>query len=280
MQFYKYFLGFLFRLLDIIKFDFDRFNKHYFNFLRKREKLNTSLINRDNYSDSNYFIQSVPDRYSSNFDLYKQKTKFLIFKDLEKWIKGNYYNNIIDINRYFFFNLCIDYLIEEKIDGNVAEIGVYKGNSAFLLSKFAQIHDKTCYLFDTFEGFDSRDLIEQDITPAKDVFGDTSLEMVKKLVGERNTIYVKGYFPESLNQIEGIDDLVLVHIDCDLEKPILSALNYFYPRIRKGGFLIMHDHSSLYWPGAQKAINEFFIDKKEYIIPIPDKSGTCVIRKA
>jgi hypothetical protein len=104
--------------------------------------------------------------------------------------------------------------------------------------------------------------------------------MVKKLTGEKNTVFVKGYFPESLNQIVDIDDLVLVHIDCDLEKPMMSALNYFYPRIRKGGFLIMHDHSSLYWPGAQKAINEFFIDKKEYIIPIPDKSGTCVIRKA
>jgi hypothetical protein len=280
MQFYKYFFGFLFRLLDIIKFDFDRFNKHYFNFLTKREKLNISLINRDNYANSSYFIQSVPDRYSSNIDLYRQKTNFLNYKDLEKWLSGNYNNNIIDINRYFFFNLSIDYLIEEKINGNVAEIGVYKGNSAFLLSKFAQIQDKTCYLFDTFEGFDPRDLIGQDINQTNSAFMDASLEMVKKLTGEKNTVFVKGYFPESLNQIVDIDDLVLVHIDCDLEKPMMSALNYFYPRIRKGGFLIMHDHSSLYWPGAQKAINEFFIDKKEYIIPIPDKSGTCVIRKA
>jgi hypothetical protein len=277
----KKLLNILFRFLDFIKFDFDRFNKYYFNFLIKREELNISLINnRDNNSSSGYFIQSIPDRYSANIDLYKQKTGFLNFKDLEKWLSGNYNNNIIDINRYFFINLCIDYLIEEKLNGNVAEVGVYKGNSAFLLRKFAQTQNKLCYLFDTYESFDSRDLVGKDINTAHDAFNDTSLEMVKKLVGEKNTVYVKGYFPESLNQIEEINDLILVHIDCDLEKPIFSALKYFYPRILKGGFLIMHDHSSLYWPGAQSAIDEFFNDKIEHIIPIPDKSGTCVIRKA
>src|ERR1035437_1747729 len=240
-SFYKHLLNVLFRFLAIITFDFARFNKYYFSFLIKREKLYiTSKEDIDNYFKSRFYIQSLPDRYSANFDLYRQQTNFLNYKDLEKWLSGNYNNNIIDINRYFFFNLCIDYLIEEKINGNVAEIGVYKGNSAFLLSKFAQIQDKTCYLFDTFEGFDPRDLIGQDINQTNSAFMDASLEMVKKLTGEKNTVFVKGYFPESLNQIVDIDDLVLVHIDCDLEKPMMSALNYFYPRIRKGGFLIMH----------------------------------------
>jgi len=279
-SYYRHFLNLLFRFLDTIKFDFDRFNKYYFEFLIKRGKLNNSLIeDRENYFKSLYFIQSVPDRYSTNIDLYKQKINFLNYEDLGRWLSGNYKNNIIDISRFLFLNLCIDYLIEEKLYGNVAEIGVYKGNSAFLLSKFAQFQDKTCYLFDTFEGFDSRDLIGKDVNVTNDTFSDTSFEMVKKLIGEKNTVYVKGYFPESLSQIEEIDDLVLVHIDCDLEKSVFSALNYFYPRIIKGGFIIMHDHSSLYWPGAQKSIDEFFNDKPEFIIPIPDKSGTCAIRK-
>jgi hypothetical protein len=279
MQFYKYSSEVLFHFLDLIKFDFERFNKYYFNFLTKRGKLNTFNINKDNYPDSTYFIQNIPDRYSSNFELYKHNINFLNFDDLEQWTKGNFKNNIVDFNRYFFLNLCIDYLLEENLDGNVAEVGVYKGNSAFLLSKLAQRRNKTCYLFDTFEGFNSKDLVGNDIHVNNDAFIDTSLEMVKKLIGEKNTVYVKGYFPESLNQVGEIEDLILVHIDCDLEKPMLSALSYFYPRIRKGGFLIMHDHSSLYWPGAQKAIDEFFMSKTEHIIPIPDKSGTCVIRK-
>jgi O-methyltransferase len=47
----------------------------------------------------------------------------------------------------------------------------------------------------------------------------------------------------------------------------------------KGGFLVMHDYSSLWWDGVEKAVDEFFAVKPEKVIPIPDKSGTAVIRK-
>ena len=277
---YRHLLNLFFRFLTLVKFDFDRFNRSYLEFLIKQGILNNQLVEKfKDTSESIYFIQSVPDRYSANINLYRQKTNFLNFQNLNKWLSGNYNNNIADINRYFFLNLCIDYLIEEKVDGNVAEVGVYKGNSAFLLSKYVQSVNKTCFLFDTFESFDKRDLTGNDINAASGAFLDTSLETVKILVGEKNTVYVKGYFPESLNQVEEITDLALVHVDCDLERPVLSALEYFYPRIKSGGFLIMHDHSSFFWPGAENAINSFFKDKREHIIPVPDKSGTCVIRK-
>jgi predicted O-methyltransferase YrrM len=173
----------------------------------------------------------------------------------------------------------MDYLIEEKLVGNIAEVGVYKGNSAFLLAKYAQRVNSTCYLFDTYEGFDQRDFQGVDSNNKTVSFSDTSLEYVKQIVGEKNVVYVEGYFPESLKQVDELSAFSLVHIDCDLEKPISEALKYFYPKLIKGGFLIMHDHSSLFWPGAKNAIDAFFKDKGEFIIPIPDKSGTCVIRK-
>jgi len=229
----------------------------------------------------NYYSANTPDRYSGNYSLYKQKTNFLDFADLENWLKGNYENNIGDVTRFFFLNLCIDYLLEENISGNVAEVGVYKGNSAFLLAKYAQHPNvkSTCYLFDTFEGFDTRDIKELDVDVDKTQFQDTSIEYVKKNVGTNNVVYVKGYFPESLTHVGEIDSFSLVHIDCDLEKPIADSLHYFYPRLKKGGFLIMHDHSSFHWPGAKRTIDSFFDNKPESIIPIPDKSGTCVVRK-
>lgn len=230
----------------------------------------------------NYYCANSPDRYSQNYSLYKQQVGFLSYGDLEKWLAGNYDNNISDLSRFFFLNLCIDYLLEEKISGNVAEVGVYKGNSAFLLAKYAQHPNvnSTCYLFDTFDGFDSRDLKGLDSNVNKNHFNDSSIEYVKGIIGNNNnTVYVRGYFPDSLSQVGEIDSFSLVHIDCDLEKPMADSLNFFYPRLKKGGFLIMHDHSSLHWPGAKRAIDLFFEDKKESIIPIPDKAGTCVIRK-
>jgi len=228
----------------------------------------------------NTYLQYFPDRYSTKFDEYKKTTNFLSYSDLKVWNKGNYINNVCDVSRFIFLNLCIDTLLEENIKGNVAELGVYKGNSAFLLSRFAKRMKTKCYLFDTFTGFDANDIVGLDKNTEKTRFSDTSLEAVQSLMGDNtNNVFVKGYFPESLEQVGEIDAFNFVHIDCDLEKPFLAALEYFYPRLVKGGFLIMHDYSSLEWKGAKNAIDSFFKDKNEFVIPVADKSGTCVIRK-
>ncbi len=59
-----------------------------------------------------------------------------------------------------------------------------------------------------------------------------------------------------------------------------SALDYFYARLSPGAFLIVHDYSSLAWGGAERAVDEFFADKPEAVVPMPDGSGSVVIRKA
>jgi len=71
----------------------------------------------------------------------------------------------------------------------------------------------------------------------------------------------------------------LVHIDCDLYAPVDAALRYFYPRLITGGFLVIHDYLNFFWNGVGRAVDEFFADKPEKLVPIPDKSGTAVIRK-
>ena len=59
-----------------------------------------------------------------------------------------------------------------------------------------------------------------------------------------------------------------------------SALEYFYPRIVPGGFLVVHDDSSLHWSEAEKAVDQFFAEKSESIIPLPDNAGSVAVRKA
>jgi O-methyltransferase len=44
-----------------------------------------------------------------------------------------------------------------------------------------------------------------------------------------------------------------------------------------GGFILAHDYNS--WPGARKAVEQFFRDKPEIPIPMPDKSGSALVLK-
>ena len=210
---------------------------------------------------------------------YKELESGLTPKGLVSGFIHNEENNKRDMNRFFTFCLVYDQLRKEKISGDLAELGVYKGNTASVLANIARATGRTAYLFDTFEGFDPKDI--KGIDSSIDLqFSDTSLETVRSFVGEDNVVYVKGYFPESASQIS--DDLTfsVVHLDCDLYSPMMSALEYFYPRMAEGGFIIIHDYSSLHWDGAENAADEFFSDKPECLIPLADSGGSAVVRKA
>lgn len=229
-----------------------------------------------------YYLQHVPDRYVTHLSIYNERNKHKIFQpgDRSHWSAGNFANNVSDMSRYYFLSLACDQIIKEGITGDVAELGVYKGNSAYFLAKLARCLGTRAYLFDTFEGFDKRDLVGRDEQADTDSFSDTSLARVRKFVGEENVRFVSGYFPQSLSQITEDPRFCLVHIDCDLYAPSRDALEYFYPRLVEGGMLIMHDYASYTWDGVEMAVDAFFQDKPERPILIPDKSGTAVIRKA
>ena len=169
--------------------------------------------------------------------------------------------------------------MKEGLTGDFAELGVYKGNTASLLAAYARQLGSTAYLLDTFEGFDQKDLTGLDADADFESFIDTSLEEVRAFVGEANVKYVKGHFPDTAAQLPEGGKYCLVHLDCDLHAPMSSALAYFYPRLVPGGFLIAHDYSSLHWSGAETAVDEFFLDKPECPLPLPDGAGSVAIRK-
>jgi Macrocin-O-methyltransferase (TylF) len=220
-----------------------------------------------------------PQRYMDNYQLYRRRGGLVRPEvDVLGFIKGQD-GNRGDMARFYFFCLVFDQIVKWSLSGDVAEIGVWKGNTATLIVNIARQLGRTAYLLDTFEGFNSADLDGLD-AKRKIEFDDTSLEAVRSFVGDACVRYVAGYFPETAVQIPEDASFCLVHVDCDLYKPIYSALEYFYPRLVPGGFLIVHDYSSLHWDGAETAVDEFFADKPETGIPLPDGGGSVVICKS
>jgi hypothetical protein len=183
-----------------------------------------------------------------------------------------------DISRFYFFCLAFDQMMKEGVKGDIAELGVYRGNTATLIAAMARRMGSTAYLLDTFEGFIEGDLVGID-AQHRAQFADTSLNTVQNLIGEDHVRYIKGHFPESALQVPDETVFCLVHIDCDLYSPIRSALQYFYPRLLPGGYLIVHDYASLCWDGAERAVDEFFADKPEAVLPLTDGGGSVAIRR-
>jgi hypothetical protein len=203
------------------------------------------------------------------------------FRDLYgKWIFGNRLNNGGDSARLYAFILNLKQVLQEGIRGDFAELGVWRGNSAAVLAHFAEAHGRRVYLFDTFSGFDRRDLTADDaFKPVS--FGDTSLDLVKSNIGHDNAcVYIVGFFPDSITTAARETRYAFVSLDCDLYAPMKAGLEFFYPRLVNGGVLLLHDYSSLHWRGAKGAIDEFCKRTLEHVVLLPDKSGTAVIRKS
>jgi O-methyltransferase len=176
--------------------------------------------------------------------------------------------------RYGTLLLAFEQLSKDQIPGSLAECGVYRG----WLSKF--IHnvapERRLFLFDTFGGFDSRDVSAH----GDERFRDTSVQSVLEHIGSAENIVVrKGYFPETTVGLED-ERFAFVMIDFDKYEPTLAALEFFYSRVSRGGFVFVHDYNSPEsdW-SCSRALDGFLADKVEEPICIPDPWGSALFRK-
>lgn len=194
------------------------------------------------------------------------------------WVSNNVENNAGDLPRLYALILNIRQVMLDGIAGDLAEIGVYRGNSAAILAHYGRRHSRSVFLFDTYEGFEARDLIGVDAGRSQ-AFADTTMALVRQNVGDGAVVYVKGYFPETVTEDMVRRHYAVVHLDCDLYAPIKAGLEFFYERLSPGGILIVHDYANPCWEGPKRAVDEFMLGITEGLVVMPDKSGTAMIRK-
>jgi len=176
--------------------------------------------------------------------------------------------------RYTTLALALNTLKKDNIQGTIAEVGVYKGHTSKILHVLCP--ERKLYLFDTFEGFPSQFLNKEDRR-----FSNSSVNILKKTIGNLDNIIIKkGIFPETTTGLEN-EKFSFVLLDLDLYEPTLAALEFFYSRVNPGGYIFIHDYNNpLESEGAiYKAVNKFFSNKSEWIIELPDKWGSVLIRK-
>jgi O-methyltransferase len=196
-------------------------------------------------------------------------------KPEEKWAYG------MDKVRHGTTQLISNEIYQKNINGAIAELGVYKGFNASVLNYF--FPDRKLYLFDTFSGFDSRDLeVEEQLgfkTGSYHDFSDTNIELVlSKMSQKENIIIRKGWFPESAIGLEN-EKFCFVTIDTDLYKPVYEGLCWFYPRLEEGGYIIVDDYNWNEYRGVKEAVHKFSREFSISYIPIPNATGSIVIGK-
>ena len=163
----------------------------------------------------------------------------------------------------------------EDVPGAAAELGVYKGFFARCINLL--LPERKLYLFDSFEGFSEEANASEAFQAAH---ANTTIEKVLAIMPHPESVSVKpGFFPASLDGLE--ERFCLVSLDVDFAQTTLDGLRYFWPRLQKGGYLMLHDWGSPSLPGVAQALKAYEAEIEASIpaMPLCDVGGTLVLCK-
>ena len=157
---------------------------------------------------------------------------------------------------------CINEILENKIEGDFIETGVWRGGSCIFMRELLRINnitDKKVFVADSFEGMPKpKDMLDGPDHSSFDS-AKVSLEQVKSNFEVFNlcnyqVIFIKGWFHESLPKAN-IKKLSLLRLDGDLYSSTMDSLNNLYKKVSKGGFVIVDDYND--WPECKRAVEDF-----------------------
>lgn len=169
-----------------------------------------------------------------------------------------------------------------KLEGDFVECGVWRGGNILLyklLSDFYNL-DKKIYAYDTFDGmttpedidvdYKGNNAAEQMISQIKseniqNIHAFSSIESVKTNISKYTNLdrikFIKGPVEETLIIEKNLPSKISVlRLDTDWYKSTKIELKHLYPRLVKGGVLIIDDYG--YFVGARKAVDEYFGNEK------------------
>jgi hypothetical protein len=204
----------------------------------------------------------------------------LFKKDVTKDVGLLHRNNFL-FRKIELYNIAFHVKQVAHIEGNIAEVGVYKGESAKVIID-AMNKEKILYLFDTFEGLPQ----PRDTDTYYDFVGDRERKFFKGqcsagmdelrdyLKGcNRNVMITKGIFPKESGFLVEDQKFSFVHLDVDIYQSTYDCIGFFYPRMEIGGIILSHDYNG---KGVKQAFEEYF--SKEEIIPI--SHSQCMVIKS
>jgi O-methyltransferase len=172
-----------------------------------------------------------------------------------------------------------EYVAARDIPGAVVECGVWRGGSmmavALTLLRLGNT-DRDLYLYDTFSGMTAptdedtkksgeraADLLAED-SEDSDIWAIASLDEVREALlsvayPEERMHFVKGPVEETLPE-HAPEDIALLRLDTDWYASTKHELLHLYPRLARGGVLILDDYG--YWQGARRAVDEYVAENE------------------
>ena len=172
---------------------------------------------------------------------------------------------------------AVRHVVAQDVEGDIVECGVWRGGSMAAVARTLAAlkrFDRRLYLFDTFEGMPPPG--ERDVNFA----GETAEDLYRKRNGRgegsdwcrateedvARVLAACGYDESKIHMVKGRveetipakapERIAILRLDTDWYESTLHELEHLYPRLARGGVVIIDDYG--HWRGARQAADEFF----------------------
>jgi hypothetical protein len=153
------------------------------------------------------------------------------------------------------------------IKGDIVECGVWRGGNIIIARKLSP--RRVCWLYDTFTGMTEPgpvDISRKGVSALERFHAgwcEASIGKVEESLRETGVWnpdylrFIEGKVEETLLVPENLPGkIALLRLDTDWYTSTKAELEILYPRLARGGVLIVDDYG--HWQGARKAVDEYF----------------------
>lgn len=217
-------------------------------------------------------------------------------KKIMKFINISIQLSMTTHQRMYLLSQAILNSKNNNIEGDFVECGVWRGGNILLFKLLNDYYNlnRKIFAYDTFDGMTEPEDIDIDnskvsakkylsLQKKDENFENThcfsSLETVKKNILQytnlKNIKFIVGPVEKTLKVEKIPKKISILRLDTDWYASTKIELEILYPRLVKGGVLILDDYG--HWRGARKAVDDFFYNKKKWL-HIVDSSCRYLIK--
>jgi len=184
------------------------------------------------------------------------------------------------------------HVIAAGVPGAIVECGAWRGGSAIVAADAARSDpERELWLYDTFEGMPepgehdvdfmgvaAKPQLERgdDLIVARAGLDEVRANLRRSGLPESRLHYVQGRVQETIPAMAP-ERIALLRLDTDWEDSTRHELEHLWPRLSRGGVLIVDDYG--HWQGARRAVDCYFAARGDApLLQRIDYTGRIAVR--
>ncbi len=173
---------------------------------------------------------------------------------------------MIGMNRLNHLERCVSDVLDREILGDLVETGAWRGGATMLMKAILNEKNSTnriVWVADSFRGIpppnEKKYPADTNMNLHKRKILSASLEEVKQgfldfdLLDE-SVQFLEGWFKDTL-PVAPIKNIALLRLDGDMYESTMDALTHLYPKLGKGGIVIVDDYGS--FQACKSAVDDY-----------------------